>query len=416
VKKVANQASRVHWHLGQVLLPEHFYAQEESLREELGTRFRVKPAPAWGLASLRWDEYQLQKGTVSVQELTLVLPSGLLVDIPGNTAPVFFDVNAAGAARAVLYAHLQSAYKTVRVGDAGADDGGVERIVQTLDLSTAAYSEGGVEAFRLAEILCGPDGAWSIAPDFLPALLQVGDEPFFGPYLERMRKVARALRQLLVDELKENYLAAEAQAGAKQCLRGLFELQAIIVDLENGIRPHPYEIFRALRAVYIDVSIFRGVHPAGIERPYKHEEPAECIGGFLTELEEHMQVGRSRLPYVEFAKKDGLYGCTLGKDVKKASEVFLLVQKPQVAAKVDMSRVKVASASRLHAVHERSLRGIPIQRLENPPFQHGLASTVDFYSLLPGKEWDYALAEGRIVLFDAPQLEACRLYLYWREA
>src|SRR5262249_39026511 len=149
-----------------------------------------------------------------------VFPSGVLVDIPGNTSPAFLNVNAAGAARAPIYAHLQSAYETVRIGDGAADGGDVERIVQKVELSTAAYSEGGVETFRLAEVACGPDGAWVLSPDFLPALLQVGAEPFFGAYRERMRRIARALRQLLVDELKENHLAAEGQAAAKQCLRG----------------------------------------------------------------------------------------------------------------------------------------------------------------------------------------------------
>ena len=70
--------------MGQALLPEHFYAQEESLRGEAGIRFRMRSAPSWGLASLTWDEFQLLKGIISVQELTLVLPSGALVDIPGS--------------------------------------------------------------------------------------------------------------------------------------------------------------------------------------------------------------------------------------------------------------------------------------------------------------------------------------------
>ena len=58
--------------------------------------------------------------------------------------------------------------------------------------------------------------------------------------------------------------------------------------------------------------------------------------------------------------------------------------------------------------------GIPYQRMDNPPFVHGMAATVDFYAITPGQEWDYALREGKIVLFDAPQLQGSRLYLYWR--
>jgi len=75
--------------MGQALLPEHFYAQEQSIREEVALHFRMQAAPCWGLGTLQWDTFQLLKGIVSIDEMTLFLQSGALVDIPGNTAPAF---------------------------------------------------------------------------------------------------------------------------------------------------------------------------------------------------------------------------------------------------------------------------------------------------------------------------------------
>jgi type VI secretion system protein ImpJ len=100
--------------------------------------------------------------------------------------------------------------------------------------------------------------------------------------------------------------------------------------------------------------------------------------------------------------------------LRRAKDVYFLVQKTTVSAKLDLRRVKLASESRILVVHQRALRGVPFEPLESPPFVHGLASTVEFYALQPGEEWDYAVSEGNLVLFDAPQLEGCRLYLYWR--
>ena len=37
--------------MGQALLPEHFYAQEHSLREELSTRLELSAVPAWASAT-----------------------------------------------------------------------------------------------------------------------------------------------------------------------------------------------------------------------------------------------------------------------------------------------------------------------------------------------------------------------------
>lgn len=415
MKKVAYQTSRVHWHMGQALLPEHFYAQEQSLREEMTLRLRLSRAPSFGIASLAWDEFQLQKGVISLQEMTLVLPSGLLVDIPGNTSPAFLNLNATGANRAPVFVHLQSGYETTSVSQDGSADDGVERVIQKVELSIEPYSATGAESFKLAQVECGPDGVWSIDPTYLPAMLQVGSEPFFKSYVERCQAITRALRQVLLEEVKENYLAAEGQATAKQCLRGLFAFTAFLGDLTGELRPHPYEVFSAIRSLYVDVCMFRNVHPAGLDRGYQHEELAGSLEALLSELEQQVHIGRQRLPYTELERQDGMFACALGKDVRRARDVFLLVQKPKVGAKLDLGRVKLASESRINLVHERALRGIPFHKLESPPFHHGLASTIEFFAILPGQEWDYAVAEGRVVLFDTPALADCRLYLYWRE-
>lgn len=415
MKKVAHQTSRVHWHMGQALLPEHFYAQEHALREELAIRCSVQIAPVWGVVSLVWDEFQLQKGIVSLQEMTLLLPSGALVDIPGNTSPAFLNLTATGANRALVYLHLQSGYETVTTGGGDLGSDGIERVVQKIELSTQAYSEGGVEAFKLAEVACGADGVWSLTQEFCPALAGIGAEPFFKSFHARMLALCRGLRQLIQKELEQNHLAAEGQAGAKQCLRGVFAFQAFLVDMGSGLRPHPYQVFRTLRELYLDVCVFRGVYPERIARNYEHEELGSCIGELLSELEQQLQVGRAELPYVEFTLKDGRHVCELDARLRRAKDVYWLIQKARVASELDLGRVKLAAESRISTVHERALRGVPFQKIESPPFAHGLSSTVEFFALLPGKEWDYAISEGKLVAYDAPPLAGCRLYLYFRE-
>jgi len=408
--------SRVYWHMGQALLPEHFYAQEQSLREEVSAHFGIRSEPAWGVVSLTWDELRLRKGTVALQELSLLLRSGILIDIPGNTAPAQLDLSAAGLTRAQVYLHLQSGHETiVEHAEVAGDGGGIERIVQKIELSTKAYSETSAEVFTLAELACGADGLWELTPGFCPALAQVGKEPFFRGVLARMDRVAKALRELLKKELSENHLAAEGQAGAKQCLRGLYGFQAFLVDIGSGIRPHPFALFSVLRELYLDVCMFREVHPDRLTQAYDHENIASCIGAVLEELEQQVQIVRADLPYVEFRALDGRQVCSFDARLRRAKDVYFLIQKPSVSAALDLRRVKLASESRILAVHQRALRGIPFERLDSPPFVHGLASTVEFYALRPGEEWDYAVSEGKLVLFDAPQLAGCRLYLYWRE-
>lgn len=415
MKKVAYQTSRVHWHMGQALLPEHFYAQERSLREEVALRLRLSPVPSWGLGTLELDGFQLQKGILSIQEMSLVLPSGTIVDIPGNTAPATLNLNTTGVSVAPVYVHLQSGYEVIALGAGDAGEEGIERIVQKVELSSNATSETAAQSFKLAEFESSPDGIWSLRADYLPPLVCVGrSAPLFEDQRRRMHAIARALRQTLLDEIEQNHLAGDSQSAAKQALRGVFAFAEVLYDLDQGVALHPFDVFRALRALYADVCVFRGIDPFELEARYQHEDLARCLGKLLEELEDHAKIGRQSVPYVAFAQKEGMLECALGPEVKRARDVFVLIKKPQVATRLDLGGVKLASPTRLHTVYERALKGIPFSRIESPPFHHGFSSNVELFAISPGQEWDYAIQEGKIVLFDAPQLANCRLYLYWR--
>jgi type VI secretion system protein ImpJ len=100
--------TRVFWHMGQALLPEHFYAQEEALRAESALRFNLLGLPAWGLGHIEWDRFLLPTGTLQVKELSLVFESGTVLDIPGNAAPVSLDLKETGNSRVPIYIQLQS--------------------------------------------------------------------------------------------------------------------------------------------------------------------------------------------------------------------------------------------------------------------------------------------------------------------
>ena len=421
MKKIAYQTSRVHWHMGQALLPEHFIAQEQSLREEVYLRLRLEPAPSWGLGSLQWDGFQLLKGIVNIQEMTLVMPSGMLVDIPGNTASAVLNLKTVGATKAAVYVHLQSASEVVHVETSEIAEEGIERILQKVEISTNPTSATSVQSFKLAEFQCGADGIWSLDLDYLPPSLQVGVTPLFDKYIERMMAVQRTFQQQLLSEVQENHLSGDSQATARQCLRGVYAFEAMLIDLKSKVHHHPYDVYCVLRDLYIDVCVWSGTNP-GWSRPdtnkdhwaYRHEDLAASFTELLDEAARLLSAGRQEIPYVEFTRQEGLFVCNLDKKIKRARDVYFLIQKPQVSSRIDVSKVKLAGPSRIQVVHDHALRGIPFTPLEKPPFHHGLSASVEFYSVQPGQEWDHAIRDGQVVLFASPQLAGTRLYLYGR--
>jgi type VI secretion system protein ImpJ len=375
----------------------------------------MSPIPAWGLGSLQWDGFQLLEGTVSVQELTIVLPSGALIDIPGNARPVSFNLNATGLAEATLFVHLESDFDVTQTGVGTEPDEGVERVVQKVILSTKAHLDTAIHSFELARLCKTPDGQWQVQADYLPPLLKVGGSPLFEGYNAQLEALASRYHQQLVNEIQQNYLSGQTVITAKICLKSVFRLQATLAHFDAGNDMHPYELFGLLQNFYFDVCIYRDTDPNRDTFVYSHDRPGESFGALISNLEELLMSSQTEMPYVPFRTSEGMVVCLLPEAVRKAREVYWLLQKHRVGDEIDLKGFKLASASRVETVHRLSLGGIPFQRINNPPFHHDFGSEIEFYQLVPGEEWDHALRDGTLAYYDRNQLRDAHSYLYWRE-
>ena len=399
--------------MGQPLLPAHFQAQESSLREELLVQFRLSPAPWWGVAQLAWDDFQLSKGVLAVQELLAVMPGGALVDVPGNSAPPSFNLNTTGASSTPLYLHVMAEPSVASVSSGGAGEP-VERVVQRLQFGAQPFLDGAVQSLKLAEFEKSAEGSWAVARDYLPPLLRVTGSPFFEPVLARIRGVTAALGQVLLEEIKENYLAGENLAASRECLRGLYGFRAMLANVGKELHPHPSELFASLHGLYLDVCVLRGMEPSPVERVYTHDALGPLFRELLEQLEAPLQLGRSSTPYVAFARREGMQVCAVPEAARKARHIYLLLQKPRTAGNLDITGLKLASESRVSVVHQLALRGVPYRRIERPPFHHPFTSEVEFFALSEGEEWDHVVREGKLGYFHRPEWDDVRAFLYWR--
>jgi type VI secretion system protein ImpJ len=417
VKTVKHQTARVHWRIGQALLPEHFQAQESSLREDLALRLRMLPMPFWGVGSLQWDNQQLRRGILSIQQLTLLLEDGTLVDIPGNTTPADFNLNTTSGVHASVYLHLHrqdTAQALSEDSDAPPDDR-VERLVQEVTLNTQPYFKT-AQSFHLGDFTKAPkDGTWAATEDFLPETLRVGDSPFFEPLLRRIRSLVTRLQQLLLNEIQVNYLANKSMLAARECLKGLYRFQALLTNLENDYHPHPFELFRALHELYIEVCMMRETPPAPKVERYDHRKLGPCFNALLDQLESQVQLARTTTPYVPFELREGMQVCELPKAARNARHVYWLLQKPGISTQLKLEGVKLACTSRLSMVHQFAMPGIPYHHIDSPPFHHSFTAEVEFFELPPGEEWDHVRSEGWLAFFHRPELEKVRAFLFWRE-
>ncbi len=101
--------------------------------------------------------------------------------------------------------------------------------------------------------------------------------------------------------------------------------------------------------------------------------------------------------------------------MKKGTRAFWLIRKNVIAEELNLRGVKLAAKSRIAEVESHALRGIPFERVTNPPFSKEFSPNVEFYALNGGAEWDKAVAEKSVAFYNVGQLKQLKSYLYYAE-
>jgi type VI secretion system protein ImpJ len=405
--------ARVRWRMGQPLLPEHFYAQEESLRAEVNLRHGLLATPQWGVGTLSWELNPA--GRVRIKRLELLGEDGALIDVPGNCdAPAAVDLSAAGESKVALFLHRGPESRFTHDSPLGEPDN-VERTVYQVELSPHASADPDAEPFKLAELLKSVDDEWVLSEAYIPPSISVARSPFFQQPLLRMRRVVDALHEALVLEIRDAFLSAEGTTSAKLCLRSVFMAQALLADVTAGdLDLHPAELWRALTGLYVDLCVHRSMSPTVHLVPYRHRQLGPCFNRVLDALEAQVEVRRTETPHAVFQPEGNMQVCELPSEARRARQVYWLVQKARIGDTLKLEQLKLAGPERLAAVHQLALRGVPFRPILSPPFHHNFTAEVDFYALERGEEWDHALREGKLAFYSKKELEGVRSFIYWR--
>lgn len=409
--------ARVRWEMGQTLLPEHLRAQEESIIADTILRSRMGGLPFYGIAGLKWNETLLLEGVLSIQAMSLIMPSGLLLDVPGNADISPFNMNIAGAVNLPVYLHVPGNNTTGESFEKDwnrGDDIAVPRMRHRLVLGADQNHADAVETIKIAEFEKNPEGVWRLAKGFIPPLLQIGLSPFLKDELNELGE-ALELFQYNLSLDAASYLSGESLFSVKQCLKKVYRMQRFLANLGSEIHPHAYCLYEALKELYTEVSFYRNTAPRDITVPYSHTQLASCLGSVFQPLKEQMKMVRKQVPYIPFEFRDGVYEITLPPELREAVEVYFVIQKNQVTTNISFENLKPASPSRISLVHKFALQGVPVKKIDRPSFQHSFGPECDFYLIREGEEWDHALSESSLAFYNQSHFEEMDFYIYWRQ-
>lgn len=408
-----DKLARVRWSIGQTLLPGHLVAQEESLAAECYARFRISGLPAHGVVRLQWNESLLPEGVLAIQHLGAVLPSGLLLDIPGNSQISPLNLNLSGHIRVPVYLHvLDGDEEALEENETGNEE--IPRRIHRLALSFDQAHSGALESLRLGVFHKDPEGGWEVSAETLPAFLQVGASPFLRKELAELEQLLELFQHKVSQEIAASYLSGDSMFSAKECLKASLRTQRLLANLAGEIHLHPYNLYEALKELLTEVAFYRNVTPEQAVSPYTHEDLGRCFQDILHPLRQHIQHFQHRSPYLPLVLKDGMYQVDFPEETREAREVYLLAQKNRIQDRISLDACKFAARSRLSLIHKLALQGVPMKRIDRPPFQHKFGPEVDFYQIQEGDEWDHALQELSLVFYDQASLQGAKFYLYWR--
>lgn len=412
-----NRLPRVFWAMGQTLLPAHLRTQEDSLLADSASRFNLQETPSHGLYRLIWNEALLSEGVLSLDEMTLVMPLGLLLKLKENAHISPLNLNLFGGTLLPVYVHVRNIAENnnpLETGLQTVKQDNVNCWLWTLELSIEQENPDTLESFHLAEFEKQPDGSWQLSSRYVPPLGRLGPVPFFKAELKALVHQLEAYHYQLTQEIAAIYLSGMDLVNAKQCLKSVVQLQRFLANLSAQIHPHPFTVYEQLKHFYVDLCFYHDVTPQGACEPYRHENLAEIFRDTFMLLNEQLQLSQTRSPYLPFTVSDDIIRANLPETIREAKEIYLLVQKSGVTKTVALEGMKIAAASRIGIVHKFFLQGIPFKRIDRPPFQHSFGPEVDIYQLTTGDEWDYALNELAFGFYADPKFSEEKFFLHWR--
>ncbi|WP_300671468.1 type VI secretion system baseplate subunit TssK [Desulfoluna sp.] len=407
--------ARVSWEMGQALLPEHLVALEESILADIILRFRLLGLPWYGVGELKFNGSLLSEGVLSIEAMTLVTANGLLINVPGNAGASQVNLNLTGMTTVSVYLHVLRrgvAETDATNGWGGKEGDGVKRTRYRLELTAEQEYPEALDTVKLAEMKKSPEGFWTLSSGYIPPLLQVGASPFLTEEMTALSEALELFRYNLTMD-SSSYVSGDSLFSVKQCLKSVFRAQRMLENYKTGITLHPFYLYDEVQTLYADVCFYRNTTPQNITQPYRHDQPV-LLKEAVERLKNQMHLVRSRPPYVTFTLQDNLYEVGLPDEVRQATDVYFLVQRAQLTDTLSLDNLKLAGVTRLPFVHKMALHGIPLKKVERPPFQHTFGSEVEFYQIKESEEWDHALNEMSVAFFSRPDLAEADFYVYWR--
>jgi type VI secretion system protein ImpJ len=417
------------WEMGQVLHQAQFRAHEDALLQHVGLRAQLTGLPSYGVALLHWNDAQLARGDVSISAFTAVLPSGQVIDYPGNAVLITRNLGlpAKPTGPVPIYLHLRGERRPEDARDLSRyedDEPEIRRTIHQLEVSIEPGIENGQESLKLAE-LAFADGVWALT-SYVPPLLRLGRgaTPFLRDTFTHLMEAIAEFESELVKRAADSVTGAEQMSDVRRVLIAVYRVLAVLIDHGYGgatqtVALHPYHLFAALRDFYLEAVVLQGKALDAWPLRYQHDDLHASFAPLERGLVRGLSVPTVVSTRLAFQRDE--YWFIAGPfpdELRAAADVFLLIERPPHAdgsEATPLDAIKLASPLRAEEVYTKALEGVPRKPLPSMGFEQTFGHRATVFQLdSQSREWHQAVVEGALCFAVLPGFEGFSAALFWQ--
>lgn len=410
------QLKRVGWQIGQPLLPIHLVAQEDSLLSHLNFCIQNLGVPYYGIGNLQWDDTLLSQGVVSISKMTIVFPSGEIIDVPENGKISSYDLNLAGLNQVSIWVHLlKQSSEQEFFGESLEEEEKVIFSINQLVLTNEHHRYDAKVSLKLAEFERDVENRWKLVETYTPPLFTIIAHPFLTTKLSSIRSIVEHFQRELELEATSGKLFEQRTLHTKFCLIEIAKLRQFFLNMDRNVVTHPYYLYLQLTQFLSTVALLYMDKPDLSIIPYQHEKLGLLFSKLADILINYLKPKSEKLSSIQFEKHSNCYVSErMPQDLHDANEIYFVLQAVDPKAKFKIEGLKLAGYSRLYSVHRFALTGVILLRLESAPFNNSFSRSAHIYKVERDSEWDTALDEGKLAFSFQNENSDLQAFLYWK--
>lgn len=398
---------QVHWHEGLFLQPQHLQTQQRGLLNALWSERRLAWAHPYGVVEARLSSDELENMRVRFDRLRVLMPSGLMVDVPGAADLPALDISEAFAESTrpmtvslgvpLWYGNRGNALgigetdwrvkRLYRVEEHEAFDENtgengqsvlVRRVNARLILDDDDRTDLEVMPLLRVAHASGDDvGLPRLDPTFVPPCFVLGGSAVLREMLRDLANQVEATRKETVIQLTRGGFNLDTLKGVQ--VQQMLRLQTLnsyagrlMPMIQAGGGVSPFDLYLELRGLLGALACLQPDRDAWEAPRYEHDNPGPVFLDLCARIRELLRAeGTATWTKVDFSLEEGLYVAELEEShITEPNEYFLGIRTnkdPRELAKLveDAREFKLMPSS----LARTNIFGVRLEEERHPPLQ-----------------------------------------------